>query len=412
MNAKANRVFRLNPLITMLSACLLPLLGACGGGSGEEQPSEPTPPVTQPDTPPTGGTTPPTDGSEPPSNSPCDNGNGDVNWQALAEADCEELSQYGLFSNELNPNSAPNSPGIHYQLATELFSNYASKYRFIYLPEGTVMEYIDEQTLGFPTGSVLVKTFVLPADTDVNDAQNETLIETRLLIKRQSGWTSLPYRWQEGKATLAVAGGSVPHSLNRQGETLSFDYAIPSRAECKVCHQQTDEAGTSIIAPIGVQPWLLNTSVDGENQLQQWQSRGLLTQLPAIDSLAKSGAIDDNSVSLQSRAKGYLSVNCAHCHSDNGYASVSGLRLGYFVDHTTTKYGICKQPPGWDGGPRGLDYDIVPGNGDHSIVVYRQRLNEPKDRMPPLGRSISHTEGADLVSRWIDSLPPSLGNCF
>ncbi|MCL1036622.1 hypothetical protein L2750_05580 [Shewanella submarina] len=388
---------------SILTAAALLLLSACGGGGDDNASANETPAPTPPPVPPA----PP-----PASSSPCDSGDGGVNWTALAEADCEDLSQYGLFRNEQDPSSDAHAPGFAYQLATELFSNYASKYRFIFLPEGSSISYRDQETLSFPTGTVLVKTFALPADTQVQEPENETLIETRLLIKRASGWTSLPYRWQDGKATLAVAGGSVSHTLNRQGESLTFDYAIPSRAECKVCHQQTNEAGTSIIAPIGVQPWLLNTNNEsGQNQLAQWQSSGLITGLPELADISSSGAIADTSAPLQERAKGYLAVNCAHCHSDTGYASVSGLRLGFFVDHTSFKYGICKQPPGWDGGARGLDYDIVPGNAEHSIVVYRQQLNEPKDRMPPLGRAISHTEGVELVSEWIDSLPPSLGSC-
>ncbi|MGI2260190.1 SO2930 family diheme c-type cytochrome [Shewanella sp. GXUN23E] len=372
-------------------------LAACGGG-GESTAATPTP-VTPTPTP-------------PPTSSVCDAGNGDVNWQALAKADCDDLAQYGLFVNELDPTNNPNSPGIFYTLSTELFSNYASKYRFIFIPAGQTISYIDQQTLTFPTGTVLVKTFALPADTQVKEPQNETLIETRLLIKRDAGWTTLPYRWQAGKATLAIAGGRQSHTMNHQGDSLTFDYPIPSRAECKVCHQQTDSTGQSTIVPIGLKPWLLNTSLNGDNQLLTWQAQGLLTNLPAINTIALSGSPDNQQVSLQARAKGYLAINCGHCHSDSGYASVSGLRLGYFVDHTGFSYGICKQPPGWDGGPRGLDYDIVPGSAEHSILVYRQQLSEPKDRMPPLGRALTHTEGVELVSQWINGLSPTLGNCY
>ena len=114
---------------------------------------------------------------------------------------------------------------------------------------------------------------------------------------------------------------------------------------------------------------------------------------------------------LTARAKGYIDINCAHCHNPQGFASISGLRLGFDVDHTTFEYGICKQPPGWDGGPNGLAYDIVPGNGERSIIHERQILSSAKDRMPPIGREVVHQEGVALIKQWIDSLPPSLGNC-
>ena len=121
--------------------------------------------------------------------------------------------------------------------------------------------------------------------------------------------------------------------------------------------------------------------------------------------------IFDDSAPLTARAKGYLDVNCAHCHNPQGFASISGLRLGFYVDHTRFEYGICKQPPGWDGGERGLSYDIIPGDGDHSILVYRQELNNAKDRMPPIGRSIAHSDAVALIEKWIDQMEPALGNC-
>ncbi|WP_208764188.1 SO2930 family diheme c-type cytochrome [Shewanella aestuarii] len=332
--------------------------------------------------------------------------------------DCQTLSDYGLFIDPSNPTQHPRSPGVLYQLSTELFSNYASKYRFLFLPQGAVIDYQAKGVMSLPVGSVLVKTFALPYDTQVNSAENELLIETRLLIHRETGWTALVYQWQNQQAELIIAGKDVRHTLNNQGETLTFDYHIPSKAECKICHQVTsnDDNQNSKIMPIGLKAHVLNrniSSVNGQqqNQLSLWQQEGWLNGLPQLDSVAKSFAINDQHADLTARAKGYLDINCAHCHNPQGFASISGLRLSFDVDHTGFEYGICKQPPGWDGGPNGLAYDIVPGNGERSIVHYRQILSSAKDRMPPIGREIIHHEGAELIKQWIDSLSPSLGNC-
>ncbi|MGL5359386.1 MAG: hypothetical protein ACRDBI_06690 [Shewanella sp.] len=120
----------------LLSALLaaISLLSACGGGDGQES-SAPTPP--------------------PPPPSPegaCEQQSAQVNWTALMTQDCPRLSQYGLFSDPSNPTAQPRAPGVGYQLATQLFSNYATKYRFIYLPAGKTIQYQAQDAFDLPAG--------------------------------------------------------------------------------------------------------------------------------------------------------------------------------------------------------------------------------------------------------------------
>ncbi|MGS0691888.1 SO2930 family diheme c-type cytochrome [Shewanella sp. 30m-9] len=390
----------------ILLTLLMPLM-SCGGSD------EPAEVAIQPDTPSvTPEPTPdPTSDSAP--SSACEANTTEVNWDALMNEECDSLAQYGLFIDPSIPTRSPVAPGINYQLSTQLFSNYASKHRFIFVPEDKVIAFDPTGTFDMPVGTVLVKTFSLPFDTQVTGANNEVLIETRLLIHRDTGWTTLPYIWQDGEATLQVAGKDISHTLNHKGTSQSFDYHVPSRAECKLCHQTSSDS--SRIEPIGLKAHLLNREVRYQgsqiNQLHLWQQTGRLTGLPALGNVGKAYDIFDESAPLTSRAKGYLDINCAHCHNPQGFASISGLRLGFYVDHTSFEYGICKQPPGWDGGARGLSYDIIPGDGDHSILVYRQELNSAKDRMPPIGRSIAHTDAVALIEQWIDEMAPEVGNC-
>lgn len=392
-------------LIILLLALFL--TSACGGSEAEtdagvesiDSPSVDTSP--QPETPVTPA-------------SLCEQTTSSINWEALMNENCDDLAQYGLFVDPQTPSSAPVAPGMPYQLSTQLFTNYASKYRFIFIPEGKQATFHPTDTFQFPVGTILTKTFSMPFDTQVTNPENEVLIETRLLIHRESGWTTLPYLWQNGEASLIQAGADIPHTLNHQGQVERFDYHVPSRAECKICHQVNID-GTSNISPIGLKAHLLNHDIEFNgttvNQLQMWQSQSRLTGLPQLDEIAHAPPLTDNSKSLLLRAKGYIDINCAHCHRSEGFASISGLRLGFHIDHTSYQYGICKQPPGWDGGAKGLSYDIVPGDGEHSILLYRQELNSAKDRMPPIGRSLVHTEAIDLIKQWIDSLSPTIGNC-
>ena len=383
---------------------LLMQLISCGGSDESANViEEPETPIVTPDPTP-----------EPAPEPACEANTSEVNWDALMNEDCESLAQYALFVDPSIPTSSPVSPGLSYQLSTQLFSNYASKHRFIFVPEGKKLTYNATDTFDMPVGTVLVKTFSLPFDTQVTGAGNEVLIETRLLIHREAGWTTLPYIWQDGEALLQVAGKDIPHTLNHKGESQNFDYHVPSRAECKLCHQ-TGGDNSSSIDPIGLKAHLLNRPITYQaseiNQLILWQQLGLLSGLPELEQIGKAYDIFDESAPLTTRAKGYLDINCAHCHNPQGFASISGLRLGFYVDHTSFEYGICKQPPGWDGGAKGLSYDIIPADGEHSILVYRQELNEPKDRMPPIGRSIAHTDAVALIEQWIDEMAPELGNC-
>ncbi|WP_065187256.1 SO2930 family diheme c-type cytochrome [Shewanella woodyi] len=382
---------------------LLLFTSACGGGDSDSQVAEnPTSPSTE------------TPEVTPATRSLCEQTTSSVNWEALMNEDCDTLSQYGLFIDPISPTSEPVSPGLAYELSTQLFTNYANKHRFIFIPEGKKANYHPTDAFQFPVGTVLTKTFSMPYDTQVKGAENEIKIETRLLIHRKSGWTTLPYLWQEGKAKLTLGGADIPHTLNHQGEVAQFDYHVPSRAECKLCHQ-INRDGESKIAPIGLKAHLLNTEINYQgqtvNQLQLWADKELLGPLPNITEVASAPSLFNKDADLTQRVKGYLDINCAHCHRAEGFASISGLRLGFHIDHTSYQYGVCKKPPGWDGGAKGLSFDLIPGDGEHSILLYRQELNNPKDRMPPIGRSLVHQEAVILIKQWIDSLPPSLGNC-
>lgn len=393
------------------STFLLLILTACGGGGGDSQVTETpvTPPVVIPPTDPA-----PDPDPDPDPSSLCQQTTSSVNWEALMQEDCETLAQYGLFIDSTTPTSSPVSPGIAYELSSQLFTNYANKHRFIFIPEGKQASYHPSDTFELPVGTILTKTFSMPYDTQSEGAENEVQIETRLLIHRETGWTTLPYLWVDSIATLTTAGSDIPHTLNHQGQVETFDYHVPSRAECKLCHQITRDDNNKI-SPIGLKAHLLNLDIEYQgqtvNQLQLWQNMGLLVDLPLPTEITYAPSLFDTSEDLTQRVKGYLDINCAHCHRAEGFASISGLRLGFHVDHTSFQYGICKQPPGWDGGDKGLSYDIVPGDGEHSILLYRQELNNPKDRMPPIGRSIVHSEAVIIIKQWIDSLSPTLGNC-
>lgn len=132
-----------------------------------------------------------------------------LNWDALFTKNCTKLSDYNLFQEDTDPTANPSNGGVPYGLSTALFTDYATKYRYIFIPEGEQAKYTQSEVLDFPVGTVLVKTFAMPADTSMRDGE-ELLVETRLLIHRAEGWFALPYYWNStNDATLAIAGKQI-----------------------------------------------------------------------------------------------------------------------------------------------------------------------------------------------------------
>jgi parallel beta-helix repeat protein len=337
-----------------------------------------------------------------------------VNYDAV-EVDCKTLSDYNLFADDPEPRHGANG-GVHYDLVTPLFTDYAQKYRFFFIPEGQQAAYSTRDALDFPVGTIISKTFAMPRDF-LNVAAGEEIIETRLLIHRKHGWVALPYTWREdgSDADLTLAGGTREVSwIHTDGSARSTNYEIPDANACKTCHTLArPETGSgvnmeSVVVPIGPKARFINAdnTYDGMtmNQLARLETLGKLAGLPAdLDNIDTVPDWEDPAQPLEARAKAYLDINCAHCHNPGGFASNSALYLEYWRD-VDRAYGLCKTPVAAGSGSGGLQYAIVPGDADASITAYRMDSNEPDVRMPEIGRTLVHDEGVALVRQWIDSL--------
>jgi uncharacterized repeat protein (TIGR03806 family) len=329
-----------------------------------------------------------------------------VNTDALV-ADCPNLSDYRLFADATNPLTNPNGGGIIYDLTTPLFTDYANKYRFVFVPEDTQAVYRDPEAFDFPVGTVIAKTFTIQADLR-DDSSAQDIIETRLLIHRKEGWTALPYIWNQGKtdAVLTVTGGKQNVSwIDISGEQRSTDYVIPNTNNCANCH------GEDELIPIGPKARLLNKDFAYDsgtaNQLDYWTGQGILIDVPdntdTIDTIPLEG---DTSADLDDRARGYLDVNCAHCHQPLvGAANSTGLFLEYDRPFGTD-VGECKTPVASGPGTGDLEYVIVPGKAAESIMDFRMDSDDGEVQMPEIGRSIIHTEGVQLIRDWINGMDP------
>lgn len=332
-----------------------------------------------------------------------------VNWDAFV-VNCPSLSAYRLFVGN-DPEGTPNtSSAAPYDLTTPLFSDYAKKYRYVFIPPGSSANYDATGPMDFPVGTTIAKTFALPLNTGI-----EKIVETRLLIRRANGWSGVAYIWDEfmTEATLALGGGAVEATIqDPDGNEVAVNYRVPNANQCTNCHGvKATGDDTFKNQPIGPKARWLNKDylyADGlNNQLLHWSALGILAGTPALQDVPRLPIWDDPSDGTEAdRARAYLEINCAHCHSATGRARATGLWL--MADQPLdAQYGLCKPPVAAGIGSGGLKWDIVPGDAANSILVYRQSSNDPAVRMPELGRSAVHSQGVDLITRWINSLPGS-----
>lgn len=357
---------------------------------------------------------------------------------AIALADCRKkdgvqfysedfpsrLSEWKLFTQseaglKIRPELVP------YDLNTPLFSDYALKFRTVYVPPGESARYTQTGVLDFPVGTIFTKTFYYPRKpgmketTEFPSVRDFFVLETRLLVHTSKGWIGLPYIWnKEGtEAILEITGGEIPvESFSFSQTPVSFTYSVPNQAQCQGCHitKANDE---KVMVPIGPKARQLNREFaypSGKaNQLAHWAQAKILSGLPAHDpspvlkNIPANVDYADTSASLEDRSRAYLDSNCGHCHNSLGPANTSAVLLN-LEETDPHKIGVCKTPTAAGQASANLEYDIVPGKPDRSILIHRMTSTEAGIRMPELARSLLHKEGLDLVRAWVQSMK---GNC-
>lgn len=312
----------------------------------------------------------------------------------------EKLSEMNLFEGALRDfNPADNV--FPYRLATPLFSDYTIKDRFIMLPAGTSMDYRATGLVDFPLGTVIIKNFSALYEDDT-----ERRLETRLLhLDPVDGeWEVRVYLWNESQTEAVdhVIGATLDIRVKDEAGNVinASNYKVPNTNECKRCHNTNN-----VIKPIGPKIRSLNTNIVSgtTNQLDAWAADGLLTNLPSSGVPVLPDWADATNFTLDERARAYLDINCAHCHTDGGDAYYTGFFTEY-EQTDSTKLGVYKIPIAAGPGSGTLTYDLVPGNADESIILFRMDSDIPAIAMPEVARSVIHEEGVELIRDWINSL--------
>ena len=130
----------------------------------------------------------------------------------------ERLSEAGLYA-EGDPGEIEASV-LPYEVRFELWSDGASKQRWLRLPEGASIDTSRPEDWDFPAGTRLFKEF----------SRDGVRLETRMLERLDDGrWGAVAYRWlPDGSDALAL-----PEGEQDAGGTA---HDVPDAASCVACH--------------------------------------------------------------------------------------------------------------------------------------------------------------------------------
>ena len=340
---------------------------------------------------------------EPPIDNPTDDSNDDTDEDLvifdIAQVPYPTLSEYQFFSGTMADQS-PVEKVLPYDLITPLFTDYAKKKRFIWMPATVSANYTaSDEVLDFPSQTVLIKSFYY---NQVQPGNQKRIIETRLMFKKNGVWEFANYVWNDDQteAFLDLNGSTTQVEwIDENNTSRSINYRIPSATECLVCHKSNEES-----IPIGPKPQNINKNfvypTVEKNQLQQLVDVGYLESYPGqIETVVDW---EDESESLRNRVRSYVAINCAHCHSAGAHCDYRPLRLAFSETVDDINLGICVEPDQYVA--NGLPYIVAAGNAQRSMMYYRMNTVDEAVKMPLLGRSIVHQESVDLLSEWIDAI--------
>ena len=327
------------------------------------------------------------------------------------------LSRTGLFASTRDLAPAPGV--VPYWINAEAWADGARAERFVAIPGAGRIEVGANGFWKLPEGSVLARTVSLDVWEGDDRAPRSLRLETQVLHREAGSWRPYTYIWDhdQADATLAESPGasrSLVVSDNRvPGGRSTLTYRFAARAECVLCHNPWIEARTTVFGVQSASPLALGAAqldrdipggqtAAGENQLRRLERLGYFTQPLASRDGGGTRLADpyDPGADLDARARAYLQVNCAHCHSQHaGGTALIALGATLTLEETRT---VGARPVQ---GAFGIDDAriIAPGAPEGSVLYYRI-AKTGAGRMPRLGSQRVDERGLRLVADWIGHL--------
>jgi hypothetical protein len=330
------------------------------------------------------------------------------------------LSETGLYADI---KARALAPGVKaFAPAYTLWSDGASKNRYVFMPEGKKITSDEMEFWQYPEGFKLWKDFT----------RDGKLIETRLLQKLGDGkanWYMVAFKWKDDYSDAEAVPMGVPNAMGTAHD-------VPSQEDCKGCHSALGDYA------IGFSALMLSHDLPDSLNLAQIAALGWLTTPPAAAGYALPGT------ETEKAALGYMHANCGMCHNIKSQVYKTSVSLDLWthlgqidaVQKTRAYLSlVCDQ---WPGDPNALPPAVAHdkfgpitecetghatgANMDKTEISKPKRL-VPKDpanssiidlmtlratgmvgemkQMPPIGTELKDDAGLAAITTWLNSLP-------
>jgi hypothetical protein len=282
------------------------------------------------------------------------------------------------------------SPDVYaYKPQYELWSDGATKRRWIYLPPNTTINSSNMNFWEFPVGTKVWKEFT----------RDNIRVETRLIMRvaangTKSDWFYMPYVWNAAQDATTGEPMGVPNANGTEHD-------VPSRFQCQGCHENLQPSRVLGFSAIELD-W--NNPDDAQLDLQKLVDLGKLSAPPT----GSTPYFPIPGTANEKEVLGYMHANCGHCH--NASSNVQGntpmqLRLdvgmlGTVADTPTytTAVDITGNMIG------GFSKIVAKGEPDQSIMIYRFESTNPTEHMPALGSEVIDDSARMALRTWITNL--------
>lgn len=317
----------------------------------------------------------------------------------------QRLSETGLFESVTKETPAPGV--IPYQINAHHWADDTYSKQWLAVPQGAKLGFhqrsdwttgTTQGDIKFPHNTVLAKTIYYTTRSE--NADSERRLETQILHRHRDDWNAYNYVWNKDQTDAVLqANKAVEVEIEVQppgtnGKTRKQTWLHASRDQCMLCHIWS--AGTVH----GFKLKQLNRAVLGgsENQLDRFDRWALFeSPISKPDPVASPYASTAN---LESRAREYLQLNCAHCHRPGGGGTAAFVLS---ADVKSSEMGIIDSPAVQ--GDFGIHQPNVVASGapDQSVLLYRM-LKSGRGHMPQFGTNVVDRRGVKLIHDWIASL--------
>jgi hypothetical protein len=302
------------------------------------------------------------------------------------------LSETGLYANvaklKIDARNRTFSPQY------PLWSDGATKRRWVRLPEGSRINVADLAKWELPVGTKFWKEFSF----------NGRKVETRFLWQTRKGhWVFASYAWNDAQADAELASESGIANIVEVDHGKR--HSIPSVSECRACH---DSKRTEIL---GFNALQLSTDRDPNALHAETLTGDMVTLKTLLDEnlmtprrpelVANPPRIAAASP-ITRTALGYLSANCGNCHNRDSSIASLGLDLLQSPPASTSECSAVGKRGHWVVPEAPEESRIInPGHPESSALIRRVKSRRPISQMPPIGTVVVDRAAVDLLTKWV-----------